>query len=559
MPSRRTLWLRATFTLAGLWTVHAIVCLECLNALPYVGIQGFDLGNTLLLAAFLALVWVTMGGWVSGWLCDRLLGVKWLAIEEAGDVGPFLRDVLVQWKVPLPRLGVLVDAEPCVLTYGMTRGSARMVISSGLLTSNDLDAQCAVMAREAGHLVSGDVWLATIVAAPMFVMERIRTLFESPVGQAGVGAAFRNGAVLSPVLGGVLRLYAFLYAPFSACRDRWADDFSRLTLGSSDHLSRALLGAVRQLGRPVVSCDVPDTASCGDRGPGMREMSRAVRAFSLMDVELAGRVCTLAAYDGRLRMTRLFHVEGSDRYGGTPPVPRRIRFASLLPLLSLGGGLVLAWFFPRLTGLPFLLWGCGRLVALGVEFWSQGAVRDAEGLRALLAATVGEDATADPGDPRARPLEGGGDAAPASAASAAPASAASVAPASAPSAAPASNRPTRTPRRVDLEGTIVGYGVPGESRSPHEVLEVERVHVSLRTLVSFEYFRPDHAQTVLETLEGIPCRVRGLLRMERTPYVEVHSVRTLERPSRGWRSGYLPLHILASLLLLLFGAALLLS
>jgi Zn-dependent protease with chaperone function len=518
MPSRAALWLHALLAVVGLWTFYTLLFWACLSALPQSeGVEGRVAGG----AAALGLGTLIATGVTVPWLLDRLLRVQWIRVDEAGDVGPHLRNVLETWHLPLPYLGVVVDADPCALTYGLTRRSARLVLSSGLLGSLDVDQQCAIATHEAGHLASGDFRFATLFAGPMLIMTQLRALFEGSPERFGAAAAaatpFTSGGFLTPLLGVLLRIHTFFYAGFAQEREQWADRFASDNDSAKAH--------------PAALLEILDRLA----GPGdarRHAFAVAARGFTPIDAATAGRLGTAAAWEGELTRERLvdlarvveanpaselaqqtaLHPPTGERIPGGGGHPARLSpfslarlFSIWLPALGFVIGFAISLVHGGWFGLPFILWGCGRIVWLALAFGrTHGEVANEAALHDVMEKFAAEPARA---------------------------------------------------FRTSVAGKIVGRGVPDQSWCPDYVLEAGGVYLAVRPRPVLGPQRQGVERNVLERMEGKECVARGVLRMLDVPYLELHSLELGNQ--RVWSSWFIPLHLAGSVLLIALGLLLL--
>lgn len=509
------LWVHAMIAVVGLWTFYTLLFWGCLVVLP----QHMQAGEELLVlgAALLSLFAVGFSGLISPWLLDRLLNVTWIRLEEAGDVGPHLRRILDSRHLPTPRLGVVIDTDPCAMTYGPTWGSARLLVTSGLLEATDVDAQCAIVSHEAGHLASGDFRVATLFAGPILILGQLRGLFNSSEGRFGAvaavasGGTFTGGGFLPPLLGTLGRVYTLFFAGFAQARELWADRFAAEET-SAQALQNALLTMLNRLAR----------------SPALQHshsLAVAARGFSPLDAYTAGRLGTAAAWDGKLDRARILtmmqivalnpasalsqqsalHPPSGPRIGARPGATPNawIFLREFLPATGFAVGLALSLGHGGWFGLPLILWGTARLAWLALSFRrAPERIDSAVGLRDVLEKLGNEPARA---------------------------------------------------YRARLEGAVAGNGVPGQTWCPDLVLEVagdHPVYVALRPRVVVGATRTG-IEEMLRTKEGKPCVAWGVLRMLDVPFLELHAIDFLGE--RTWRSNFVAIHSIGSLLLLIFG------
>ena len=509
------LWLHGQLAVVGLWAFYTLLIWGVLVALPRADTAEDDLARAIF-AATASLVAIAISGALAPWLLDRLLRVTWIELDQAGDVGPHLRSVLDQWRLPSPHLGVIPDADPCAITYGFTRKSARLLVTRGLLESLDVDEQCAIVTHEAAHLVSGDFRVATVFAGPMLVLMQVRRMVEQGP-PAGAHAGFvtgpgASGGLLVPLLAVLLRVYALIYSGFAQYREHRADLF-----------------ACRRVDRRALEEGYLDMLMClAAPSSTHHALALSARGFAPLDAAQAGRLGTAAAWDGaldRARMSDLAHMveanpasEWPQQAALHPPSGARIPgggverarlspltllrlFSASLPAAGFTCGVVICLAVGGGFGLPLLLWSVGRLAWLVLAHGrTHGYVDNDTALRDVLEKFAAEPARA---------------------------------------------------FKARIEGRVAGYGVPGQTWCPDLVLECNGMFVAVRPRVVLGTVRAEAASRAAATFEGRRCTAVGVLRMVDVPYLELHALEVENEPA--WRSHFVATHLLGSLLLALVG------
>lgn len=509
------MWLHGLLALLALWLFHSLLWWGFLNALPQQ-----DTADGLVLAVSAGLCGaaaVALSSVLSPWLLDRLLRVTWIKLEEAGDVGPHLRAVLEQCRLPVPYLGVVADSDPCALTYGLTRRAARLVVTRGLLESLDVDQQCAIVTHEAAHLASGDFRLATMFAGPIFILTRVKETYASMSARGGTAddstsPSSQVGGLMIPVVGLLIRAYALIYAGFAQCREVWADQFTQRRVDARA-LEGALLALLTRLAGP---------------SPTRHALAVAARGFTPVDAVSAGRLGTASAWSGQFDAAQLARTaavvasnpatELSQQSALHPPIGTRLPsealpvqtvsaltllrlFASTLPAVGFGAGLLVVLMAGGIFGLPLIMWGLGRMIALGLAFGRMhGSVQNEAGLRDVLEKLASEPARA---------------------------------------------------YQTELVGRFVGRGVPGVTWCTDAVFECAGVYLAVRPCVLIGSAGGGVRDQVLGAIEGKACKVRGVLRTADVPYLELHAVES--DGQLVWRSAYVVSSLIWSTVLVMLG------
>jgi hypothetical protein len=528
-------------SLGVLWVFHVALFGFVVAALP----ESRDLPVTRW-ALGLGTAWCLATAGAYPWLLDRLLKPQWIDFQAAGDVGPFLRQVLERNHVAIPRLGVMVDADPLVLSYGLTPARARLVVSSGLLRMLDVDEQSAILCHEAAHLRPGELAITTLFAAPIMLLRRSLLLLARSQ-ELMRGGALGTGALIAPVMEAVVHLHERIYGALARCREADADDFARENVprrsagsleahdltqdgpeaGSEcsgdaalpeDPLSRALLRVAFGLGRPL-----PTPAST----------TSALRGFLPVDALAAARVATWSACGGVLSLAGLaatFRSSSGNPYASssmariaaglsstrpetaegleTGEARRRFKRKALLaraPFISFVTGSLMVYAIGGYWGIVPLAWSLGRLVYILGEFVGQRSPLPPQGMAPLVAA----------------------------------------------------GRPWGAAFRVVLGGHLLAYGVPGKTRCPDPVIRVAGLFlpVRLRPLMgSWQHFG---LLQKLALLAGKSVQASGWLHLDDVPYLELH--RLEHRREVVYNSYYVPLHLVVSLILGVLGILVILT
>ncbi|MBM3461752.1 MAG: hypothetical protein FJX76_06585 [Armatimonadetes bacterium] len=506
-----SLALRGVAALLGVWVFYTLLALSMVAAFSDLMVanpaarSGIASAHALSWAGAVALAVLVATALINPWLLDRLAKVQWVKTEDAGDVGPFLQKLLERHAVPAPRLGVIIDDAPYAFTYGLTRGSTRMVLTSGLLKRLDVDEQSAIVAHEAAHLVSGDYLPSTVLATPIVVLTLLNDFFQG--SRRPESATLPTGMFLSPVSGVLASIYAFFYGPLSRARERFADEFSREVTGQ-EFLPRALFRVLLGLG------------SAGTDAV-QKSFALALRGFVPVDAVTAGALATCAAAgnggilsaDGLGRLVAESAANPCARWGiHPPPAPRmemrdangqfreaalrrqhRENIARLLPLGGFLLGVLLSVALRGFLGLPLILWGVGRI--------------------AYLLLTLILQRTPPPGDLEA--LLGD------------------------------------LPRwwgmtlRARLDGKLVGFGIPQQTWSSEMVLETAGGWIPLRPRHPLGAFHQFVQNNQILQMVGQNVTVSGWIRVREVPYFETHRVETGAETI--FSSGFLWVHLLISL------------
>lgn len=508
-----------------LWAFYALLVGLVINSVAERASLGVELPWW---AGGVAAAWLVAVSLVYPRVLDGMLRPRWIPFEEAGDVGPAVLALLARHGLPAPRLGVVVEPDPLIVTYGMLRSRARIVVSSGLLRSLDVDGQCALFYREVGHLAQGDLAAVTLLATPVALFHRlVEALLRGR--QAFAASAGTSGILVAPLLEALTSVHASILAPLARSRavaaDRFALDALRALPGQPAETAPRILSEA--LGKVAHGLTLP----VGSKRDAGSPLAPALRGFMPVDALRAGRIGTWSAREGRggpERFREALERLGANPFAGTTswdalhplevhrpgidaaapsPTPeararhRACRLAHLLPPLGFAAGVGASLALHGYVGLPLLGWGLARLVFLYLEF-----IRP----RAVTPVADVED----------RMREG--------------------------------ETPWGESLRVDLEGALVGLGIPGVTRCPDPVVRVGGLFLPVRLRLPFGRLQVFPQQERLLTVIGQKVRAVGILRFRDVPYVELHALH-IGRDAF-YSSGFVVMHLLLSVLLLLFGS-----
>ena len=103
---------------------------------------------------------------ISKWMAKRSMGVKLIETPTTNQESWLLSTVEMQAReagIGMPEVGIFNSAQPNAFATGMSKNSALVAVSSGLLTSMTQDEVEAVLAHEISHVANGDMVTLTLV------------------------------------------------------------------------------------------------------------------------------------------------------------------------------------------------------------------------------------------------------------------------------------------------------------------------------------------------------------------------------------------------------------
>ena len=161
--------------------------------------------------------------------------------EKSPEASRVLQRVCREKKLPTPKLLVLSDTAPVVLTYGNLRRTARIVVSQGLLEQLTDDEIAAVYATQLGHIIYGDFvlmsWGVLVSLLPYIVYYQFTQSAEDSQNSL---VRFIGGAIAALAYG----LYWCFRWPIlwlSRARINFSDRLACEITGNPNGLTRALL------------------------------------------------------------------------------------------------------------------------------------------------------------------------------------------------------------------------------------------------------------------------------------------------------------------------------
>jgi heat shock protein HtpX len=167
------------------------------------------------------------------WLIQFFLKIHW---DDLGNELParnreFLLKICADRGLKMPRIGIIDSATPNAFTFGHVPADARVVVTTGLLKILTPEESNAVLGHEMGHVEHYDFIVMTLAAlAPLLLYQ--------------VYAFTRGSDKGRPVALGAYLAYwvsRYMVAMLSRTREYYADLYSARVTGAADALSTALV------------------------------------------------------------------------------------------------------------------------------------------------------------------------------------------------------------------------------------------------------------------------------------------------------------------------------
>ena len=207
------------------------ITMRILGVEPYLNANGLDLGNLLAFAAIMGFGGAFISLAMSKWTAKRMSGA--VVIQEPQTLTEIwlMKTVRVQADIAgikMPEVAVFDSPEVNAFATGMTKNSALVAVSSGLLNAMSKDEAEAVLAHEVSHIANGDMVTLTLIQGVVntFVMffSRVigytvdKVIFKT---EKGTGPAFFITMIIAELLLGVLATMVVMW--FSRQREFRAD------------------------------------------------------------------------------------------------------------------------------------------------------------------------------------------------------------------------------------------------------------------------------------------------------------------------------------------------
>jgi heat shock protein HtpX len=207
------------------------ITMRILGVEPYLNANGLDLGNLLAFAAIMGFGGAFISLAMSKWTAKRMSGA--VVIQEPQTLTEIwlMKTVRVQADIAgikMPEVAVFDSPEVNAFATGMTKNSALVAVSSGLLNAMSKDEAEAVLAHEVSHIANGDMVTLTLIQGVVntFVMffSRVigytvdKVIFKT---EKGTGPVFFITMIIAELLLGVLATMVVMW--FSRQREFRAD------------------------------------------------------------------------------------------------------------------------------------------------------------------------------------------------------------------------------------------------------------------------------------------------------------------------------------------------
>ena len=240
--------------------------------------QGIDLNlNALLLmSAIIGMSGSVISLAISKWSAKRAMGVH-VIDQPQNQTEQWLIDIVAkqakQAGIGMPEVGIFQTPEANAFATGMSKNSALVAVSSGLLQNMSADEVEAVVGHEISHVANGDM---VTMALMQGVVNTFVFFFASIIGhlvdrvvfktERGYGPAYYITQIAAQVVLGILASMLVMW--FSRYREFKAD------AGGANLAGREkMIGALRALQRGHEAEDLPgQLAAFGINGGGVSKL-----------------------------------------------------------------------------------------------------------------------------------------------------------------------------------------------------------------------------------------------------------------------------------------------
>ena len=237
---------------------------------------GLDLNALLIMSAVIGMTGSVISLVMSKWSAKRAMGVY--VIEQPQNQNErWLLDIVSkqarQAGIGMPEVGIFQTPESNAFATGMSKNSALVAVSSGLLQNMDADEVEAVIGHEISHVANGDM---VTMALMQGVVNTFVYFFATVIGhlvdrvvfktERGYGPAYYITQMAAQVVLGILASMLVMW--FSRYREFKAD------AGGANLAGREkMIAALRALQRGHEVEDLPgQLAAFGINGGGVRKL-----------------------------------------------------------------------------------------------------------------------------------------------------------------------------------------------------------------------------------------------------------------------------------------------
>lgn len=211
---------------------------------------------------------------ISPWIIEWCFDITWHEDDIPARLRLYVEQLCRQRGLPMPKIGIIESGTPNAFAFGRLRRDARIVVTRGLLDLLTEEEADAVVAHEVGHIAHYDFAVMAVAAmAPLLLYQ----LYVWTRGNNNTRIV-SYGAYISYLIG------EFMVLALNRTREYGADHFSACEGHAPNALSSALVkiayGMVKQNG------EVARLAKQGDKEDkkAARKATQLGRALGLMGI-----------------------------------------------------------------------------------------------------------------------------------------------------------------------------------------------------------------------------------------------------------------------------------
>ena len=189
-------------------------------------------------AVALALVVVFLQYLVGPYIISWIFKINWVdPASVRADIPGMIEESCRKHGIPIPTFGIIEDGNPNAFTFGHYPGNARVVVTRGLVEMLEPDELHAVIAHELGHIKHWDFVVMTIASA---IPVALYMIWRFGMGRrrgrdSGYAVVVAIGAYVAYVLSQYIALL------LSRVREYYADYYSAHDTGKPNALASALV------------------------------------------------------------------------------------------------------------------------------------------------------------------------------------------------------------------------------------------------------------------------------------------------------------------------------
>ena len=253
--------------------------LRLLGVEPYLNQSGLNLGSLLIFAAVMGMGGSFISLAISKWSAKRMMGARVIETPETPGEAWLVETVRHQAQIAgigMPEVAIFDSPEVNAFATGMSKNSALVAVSTGLLQAMTKSEAEAVLGHEVSHIANGDmVTLALIQGVVntfvMFLSRVIGYLVDKVVfkTERGQGPAFFITMIVAEMVLGILASIIVMW--FSRRREFIADSGGATLAGKG-----AMIAALERLKSQHEAVPLPDKMAAfgisGGVGSGLKRL-----------------------------------------------------------------------------------------------------------------------------------------------------------------------------------------------------------------------------------------------------------------------------------------------